>query len=307
MALPSIPANFSVQSGNQQILVSWDLVTGATSYIGLMARQAAQQGGNLQQQAAGQGAALQAQQSLGALNQLGGMAGQQVGQGLNAYGQAAGVAGQQAGNQLAAQNAYNQAALQGRGQDLAAIQNAQQMNVQQQMGANQLNATQAMAQSQRQAGMFGGVLNAAGTVGAALLAKGGQVQSSNHYANGGNVMPPNSGGPQSALGRFMAGSQPMMMAQGGKVPAMVSPGERYIPPQQVEAIKNGTNPMKLGEKIPGNPKVSGAKDSYKNDTVPKTLEEGGIVIPRSVTQSKDAERKAQEFVAAVFARKGKLK
>jgi hypothetical protein len=33
MPLPGIPQNFIVQSANQQILSSWDLVTGATSYV----------------------------------------------------------------------------------------------------------------------------------------------------------------------------------------------------------------------------------------------------------------------------------
>lgn len=33
MAIPGIPQNLQVQSGNQQILVSWDLSTGADSYI----------------------------------------------------------------------------------------------------------------------------------------------------------------------------------------------------------------------------------------------------------------------------------
>lgn len=33
MAIPGIPQNFAVQSANQQILASWDLVAGATSYV----------------------------------------------------------------------------------------------------------------------------------------------------------------------------------------------------------------------------------------------------------------------------------
>jgi len=45
---------------------------GAGANIGMMARQAAQQGGNTQQQAVGQGATMQAQQSLNALGQIGG-------------------------------------------------------------------------------------------------------------------------------------------------------------------------------------------------------------------------------------------
>ena len=96
------------------------------------------------------------------------------------------------------------------------------------------------------------------------------------------------------------------MAKGGKVPAMVSPGEKYLKPQDVEKVKRGANPMKVGETIPGKPRVGGAKNSYANDTVPKTLDEGGIVLPRSVTQSKNPEWAAHRFVKAYMAQGGKV-
>lgn len=96
-------------------------------------------------------------------------------------------------------------------------------------------------------------------------------------------------------------------AKGGPVPAMVSPGEKYLTPSSAKAVaKEGKNPMKVGKTIPGKPKVSGAKDSYANDIVPATLEEGGIVIPRSVTQAKDSEKKAIEFVRDHYARGGQI-
>lgn len=92
--------------------------------------------------------------------------------------------------------------------------------------------------------------------------------------------------------------QPVMAAaEGGKVPAMVSPGEQYLPPKEVKEVAKGKkDPLKAGERIPGTPKVSGAKNSYANDTVPKTLEEGGIVIPRSITQGKNPHWDAMRFV-----------
>ena len=99
-------------------------------------------------------------------------------------------------------------------------------------------------------------------------------------------------------------------AEGGqvsKVPAMVSPGEKYLSPKEVEKAEKGANPMKLGEKIPGKPKVGGAKNSYANDFVRKNLDEGGIVLPRSVTQAPDASTKAAHFVAAVLAKNKGLK
>ena len=102
-----------------------------------------------------------------------------------------------------------------------------------------------------------------------------------------------------------------MAAHGGKarkkVPALVSPGERYLSPEAVKKVEKGADPIKAGQKIPGKPKVAGAKNSYANDTVPKTLEEGGIVLPRSVTQSKHPHWAAHKFVAAIMAKnKGKM-
>jgi hypothetical protein len=93
-------------------------------------------------------------------------------------------------------------------------------------------------------------------------------------------------------------------ARGGKVDAMLSPGERYLSPDQVQSVKQGRmNPMD-GKLVPGKAKVKG--DSLKNDIVPAKLEDGGIVIPRRVTQSENPDDKAMRFVAAVMARQ-KLK
>jgi hypothetical protein len=97
----------------------------------------------------------------------------------------------------------------------------------------------------------------------------------------------------------------MAAAQGGKVPALVSPGERYLNPKEVAKVAKGEkDPMEAGEKIPGKPKVGGAKNSYANDTVKKTLDEGGIVLPRSVTQAKHPHWEAHKFVSAIMAKNG---
>lgn len=115
------------------------------------------------------------------------------------------------------------------------------------------------------------------------------------------------GGPGDAVAAPMPMGDPsaMFAAHGGQVPAMVSPGERYLSPKEVEKVAEGKkSAMKAGEKIPGKAKVSGAKDSYANDTVPKTLESGGIVLPRHITQAKDAPEKAAAFVRAVLAKQG---
>lgn len=94
-------------------------------------------------------------------------------------------------------------------------------------------------------------------------------------------------------------------AEGGKVPAMVSPGEKYLDRNAVKQVEKGANPMEVGEKIPGKAKVKGAKNDYANDTVPKTLESGGIVLPRSVTQAKHPHWAAHQFVSQIMAKQGK--
>lgn len=88
-----------------------------------------------------------------------------------------------------------------------------------------------------------------------------------------------------------------------EVKAMVSPGERYWNPSEVDQIKHGADPMKLGTIFPGKDKVPG-KDSLKNDTVPTTLEEGGIVNPLHVEKTKDPD-KARLFVLKSLRATGK--
>jgi hypothetical protein len=95
------------------------------------------------------------------------------------------------------------------------------------------------------------------------------------------------------------------LAHGGRVPAMVSAGEKYLPPSEVSKVAKGQKrAIDAGETIHGKAKVPG--DSIKNDTIPKTLKEGGIVLPRSVTQSKNPGAAAQKFVETLLAKqKGK--
>lgn len=258
---------------------------GAGANTGLIARQAAQQGANTQQQAAGQAATLQAQQSLGALNQMGGIAGQQVGQ------------------QAGALQGFNAAAQQNQGQ-LMTGQNAQ----------NQLNAGVAAGNTATQGKLIGGLLGGAGAV--MGMGGGGQVSPLNgmdetpfnspnsagsstnsqmYAARGGAVV---ADAPSSFVGRHLKGLSTVAMAHGGHVDAMLSPGETYVPPSKIHA----KDPISAGERIPGKPKVKG--NSYQNDTVPKKLEKGGIVIPNSIMQSEDPHAAAAKFVQAVLAKKG---
>lgn len=360
---------------------------GSSANTGLIARQAAQQGGANQQNAAGQAANLQAQQSLGALGQLGGIAGQQV------------------TNQAGATNAYSQAAQGEQANILNGIAQQNNANVGMQSNINNANAGLAQIGAQGSNQLLGGLLNGVG-LGAATAtakAKGGLITKPK-MANGGetpsyggvtaptplpenNLPTPNAAtgggagsglggllsgavngviskgvgqlgqgiwsglgdvasglgigtggsaglgamaggagdavagggaadavllaanggqipnGPRSRIGQHCAKNKPhLQMAKGGPVPAMVSPGEKYLSPQAVQQVKAGASPMFIGETIPGQPKVDGNKNSYANDTVPKTLESGGIVLPRSVTQSKNAEAKAAKFVHAIMAK-----
>lgn len=87
-----------------------------------------------------------------------------------------------------------------------------------------------------------------------------------------------------------------------KVPALVSPGEVYLSPEKVrQVLEQGKNPLKIGEKFKGKAKVK--NDSLKNDTIPKTLEDGGVVIPRHITTHKMGAEKAELFVHRAMMRK----
>lgn len=93
-------------------------------------------------------------------------------------------------------------------------------------------------------------------------------------------------------------------AKGGNVPALVSPGEQYLPPEDVKKVaKDGKNPLEVGERIPGKPKHPG--NDYRNDTVKKTLKSGGIVIPNKIMQSKNPHIEAMKFVHAHIAKNRK--
>lgn len=274
---------------------------GAGANTGLIARQAAQQGGNLQQQAAGQGATMQAQQQLAGLNAL-----------QQQQAQMANLANTQVGQQQQGLSTYGQEASAQRGQLLGQQQSANQINAQmaqQNQGAkNQMIGNLMGAAGTGLGMMFGGPMGASigGSMGS--MFGGAKTQdmaaptqaSTNEFgtmlaAEGGQV-PITQIGPRSAYGKHIA------MAKGGKVPALVSPGEVYLKPNEVKEVAKGKKHPMSGEKIPGEAKVKGAKNDYANDTVHKTLDEGGIVLPRSVTKSKDADKKAIEFVQAILAK-----
>lgn len=216
---------------------------GAGANVGLMARQAAQQGAATQQQAAGQAATMQAQQQLNALGAMtgtsqalagvgAGLTGQQqgalgaqgaLGQGSVQLGQAqqginAGIAQNQIGNLAGVAQQSVQGNLANAGQILGAQGQNNATNAGIQTNVNTANAGLAGTAMQGQQGLLGGGLNAAGGAAtAALGARGGEVQ---RMADGGQMAPaapavaaPAVQGPQSTFGQFLkaAGSDPFQM------------------------------------------------------------------------------------------------
>lgn len=242
---------------------------GAGANAGLIARQSAQQGAATQQQAVGQSALMQAQQQIAAQQAL---ANQQANMGNLASTQ----------NSQFMQNVANQGnlALGNQGQLWNATESAQG-----------LNSGAAQAQAKQQGNFFSGLVGAAGS---ALM--GPAKPASGAGGGGGDVMGPAfaKGGsvPMSRLGKSL------YMAKGGKVPAMVSPGEIVLTKSEAKDPKKAAEAAKSkerhNEKVPGKASVKG--DSTKNDTVRADLEEGGIVVPRSHSNDPD---KAASFAYAV--------
>ncbi len=293
-------------TANQAALMAGQRGAGANA--GLLARQAAMQGAANQQNSIGQAATLQAQQSLNALGAAGNLANQQVGQ------------------QIGATTGLNQAAQGEQQQLLGQLANQNQLAVQQQGGQNATNAGIAGINAKGQQGAIGGALGGLGSAigtalagqptqapqnilkpldtvstsptggpaiaqgqafGPQLKAHGGMIQG---YAQGGHIDPKHS--PKSKVGQHLK-----------KVPALVSPGEVYLSPTKAKSVAEGkANPLESGEKIKGKAAVKG--DSLKNDTVKKTLTAGGVVIPRSVMESKDPAANAAKFVAAHMSKHG---
>ncbi len=206
---------------------------------------------------------------------------------------------------LANQQAASQSSLLQQQQQLGATQNLgnlygqmQQGNIAHQglytgsnQGAMQTNAGVASGNQQQASKIVGGIFSGAGSAATAMAAHGGMIED---YADGGQINsgenvdyssitnPQTSKGPVSAAGKFLSGQQvdyanmsnPQMTAQGGVIN------------------------FKPGGPVPGKASVNG--NSLKNDTVPAMVSPGEIVLPRSVTQAKDAPQKAAAFVSAVL-------
>lgn len=292
---------------------------GAGANVGLIGRQAAQQGVGIQQQAAGQGATLQANQSLNALNQLGGIAGQQVGQqgqGLQAY-----STGQQ--------NLY------GSGINALGQRNATQAAQQASMNSAQGALANTMAQGQQ--AITGGLIKSASSL-PQLMASGGVVPQNMAIGGIADTMSVGDAGgaPEAAVGyspvfNYLSGAPnaaadstaQVQQAPVQATPVSANPGaqalydafdfsnrSKGVGKIAAMALAKGGNvgsKLQSGGKVPGTPKVSGAKNDYANDIVDAKLSPGEIVLPRSVTQSKDPVGNAAKFVQAVMAKQSMKK
>lgn len=262
---------------------------GAGANAGLLARQAAMQGGAIQQNAAGQAATMQAQQQIAARQQL-----------QNQQGMMAGVAGQQVGQQGNALTGYNQFAQNEQGQLLNSIAQHNATSAGLQANANTVNAGMNQASAHAQGQLLGGLFGATG-IGAQ------QVGNAGGGLGGGASSAPqmtNTFKPYEAHGGMIMNNY----AQGGQVQ-----GNHYKDffsnwsPGAVAMATGGQVQMQVGGSVPGTPAVNTHQDTYANDTVDAKLSPGEVVIPRSIMTGKDPAAAAAKFVQAILAKQGMKK
>jgi len=101
--------------------------------------------------------------------------------------------------------------------------------------------------------------------------------------------------PSPLFGNVSTAIPHLSFAGGGMVDAMISPGERVIPPHLVEAVRKGKKKASdVAPKVPGKAKVKG--DSEANDIVPAKLAEGSVVVKRTKAGN---DSDAREFLLAL--------
>lgn len=275
---------------------------GAGANVGLMARQAAQQGAATQQQAVGQGATMQANQQLNALSGLTAAQQAQVGtqqalagtqqaiggmgtgissQQMAAQNAAAQQANQVAGQQIGGTGAMTQAQLTNLGQQQNALASQNNAAVSNQNNINSGNAGLAQTGMQGQQGVVGGLMNSAGA--ASKLATGAQGGEVHKYAIGGMA------GPQSSYGQFINNTN---VAQGP---------EEYLTPQAganpaAESMKKGINfgPKKPAQGDPTTPDTLAGPDAAPTGA-PGSMDGGGgtMMSAKGGLASKGGHVKAQ--------------
>lgn len=159
--------------------------------------------------------------------------------------------------------------------------------------ANEVGSQNARSNAGTNAGILGGIANGIGGV-TGLFAEGGQVEKINPL----KAKLPAAKIPDHL--HHIARIRYPHLAHGGEVPIMVSPGERILNPEAAKKVAQGkADPIEASKPVPGKAKYKG--DNYANDTVPKKAEAGSIVLPKHITEHKDAPRMAYDFVARIKA------
>ena len=215
---------------------------GAGANVGLMAREAAQQGANTQQQAAGQAATMQSQQQIAAQQAL--MQQQQAMAG--GYNSMTGTGLTQQGQQMNQLGNMNQAALTNQGQVLGSAGQYNQAQVGSTGNMNSTNASTQLGNAQTNQALAGGLMQGLGAVGAAALtplkAYSGGLASVHGIYHGDKPIKMCSGGMSMKAGGTVPGKPTVKGAKDTPkndiVPAKLSPGEIVIP----RSITQGDNP-----------------------------------------------------------------
>lgn len=292
---------------------------GAGANVGLMARQAAQQGANTQQQAVGQGATMQANQQLNALQGLVGAQQAVGGLGSNLTNQLstanqayANQANQMAGQQINATNAATQADLANQGQMQGALQGVNNSNVAAQGSVNAGNVGLSQTHTGAIGNIAGGVMQGVGVGGAsaggsaapaAAAARGGMV----HLADGGMtpmtpapqpvMTPAPAQGATSDFGQFMNSSTASnnMAASNDLANKDQSETKPAFTGNSLEkgfaaATAKGVNAYKSsGEKAPA------TEGAARGGLVKAMVSEGEVAVPPNKTSSpKEAAKYVQE-------------
>lgn len=264
---------------------------GASANPALLARQAAMQGAGIQQNAIGQSAALQAQQQV----------------------QAQGALAQQ-------QQAMINAALQGESIQQGGLASQNSAITSGQLGAQQINANTAAANQQTSAGILGGIFQGAG---AALgfsgggqvpkMADGGMMGIASYATPAATTINPFSGGAGGAA--LASGLGGLGKGLGQKAKKSKDYGDDMAALDEMDLGSSGDfSPAAQGMfmspeifdeggSVPGDPEVQG--NSIENDKIPALLSPGEIVLPRSVTQGPNMEKKALEFLRHLKSGKNK--
>lgn len=273
---------------------------------------------------------------------FGNMGGAQVGQLQGQQGAMANQANQMAGQQIAQTNQNMQAALANQQQQQNALAGYNNNMVGMQSNVNSANAGMANTRMNQQGQMVGGILQGVGA--AAGMAHGGEVNlamgGAPDYAAMASQLP------QSDFGMFLTNGGPNA-PQNVSTPAFdkvdneglsegassfgegmansLKPGQ----PQSstMAAAKKGTlaeaAPMPMGGVAAAegglaeqgghvkakaeSQKAVASGDDYANDKIPAKLSEGEIVLPRSVTMSKDPIAAAADFVRKTLSQRAKPK